>query len=363
MSNSLENKISIMEKRLAAFQELHQTLGKIYTKPSAAQRAIEICHYFKHITQAKVVSLFLFDPQSTYFHCRATTEANEKYVGGYLDISDKDLQRSIEATLTERYTGRITLETQIESYDFSDKSLLLIPLKSFETVNGILLGEYEPSVQIRQDDSHMELIGLFLNHITPLIDHILDHERLEKKMETIQLLYEIGHELGSVRQEELLLERIMTLIKEHLHVDRCSLMIVEADRKTMKIKRAFGMSGMDIDRIRVTIGHGIAGSVAESGKPLLIKDIEKETQFESLSPRSYFRTNSLLSIPLIAQGEVIGVINVNNRKDSQPFSKDDLQLLSAIGSEIATVLNNSYIKLQLKKAKELDRDIDASITF
>ena len=363
MANSLENKISILEKRLAAFQELHQALGKIYTKPSATQRATEICHYFKHITQAKVVTLFLLDPHSTYFHYSATTESNEKYVGGYLYISDEDLKKSIAAKLTERYTGQITIETQIESYDFSDKSLSLIPLKSFEGVNGLLLGEYDSSQQIRQDDCQMELIRLFLNHITPLIDHILDHERLEKKMKTIRLLYEIGHELGSVRQEDLLLERIMTLIKEHLHVDRCSLMIIEPDRKTMKIKRAFGMSGTDIDSIRVTIGQGIAGSVAESGKPLLIKDIEKETQFESPSPRSYFRTNSLLSIPLIEQGEVIGVINVNNRKDSQPFSKDDLHLLSAIGSEIATVLNNSYMKLQLKKAKELDRDIDASITF
>jgi GAF domain-containing protein len=93
-------------------------------------------------------------------------------------------------------------------------------------------------------------------------------------------------------------------------------------------------------------------------RPLLIRDIAAEKHLISQVPqKEKFRTKSLLSVPLVAQGEVIGVINVNNRKDGLPFSESDKDLLCKIGSEIAAVLQRSYMALQMKKAKELDRDI------
>jgi GAF domain-containing protein len=80
-----------------------------------------------------------------------------------------------------------------------------------------------------------------------------------------------------------------------------------------------------------------------------------------VSQAKNFRTNSLLSVPLVAHGEVIGVINVNNRKDGRPFTEDDMELLSKISSEIAAVLQRSYMALQLKKARELDKSINISV--
>ncbi len=154
----------------------------------------------------------------------------------------------------------------------------------------------------------------------------------------------------------------MVLIEKFLQVDRCSLMIMENDQKTLKIKKTFGITGVDLKNVKVKVGKGIAGSVAASGRPLLIKNIEEElTQLNVKSPQNQFYTNSLLSVPLITQGKVIGVINVNNKKNGQSFVSADEQLLSIIGVEIAVTIQRSYLVAQLEKAKEIDRDINHSM--
>jgi putative methionine-R-sulfoxide reductase with GAF domain len=164
------------------------------------------------------------------------------------------------------------------------------------------------------------------------------------------------------RDEDMLLETILALIEKHLQVNRCSLMIVDKDRKHLRIKKAFGIDDVDIKKIKVPLGEGIAGYVATGTRPLLIKDIATEQHLISQVPQAEnFRTNSLLSVPLVAQEQIIGVINVNNRKDGRPFTEDDMELLSKISSEIAAVLQRSYMALQLKKARELDKSINRSV--
>lgn len=216
------------------------------------------------------------------------------------------------------------------------------------------------------DDNPFELQDSVVNSQLPLlvaqcgsfIECYEETSRLEEKAKSLSLLYEIGGRLSAIRDEDKLLDSILELVEEHIQVDRCSLMILDEDKKVLRIKRAFGMPEVDIETVNVVLGEGIAGHVATGTKPLLIKDISAEKHLISqIDDREKFRTNSLLSVPLVTQGKTIGVINVNNRKDGWPFSLEDRDLLVKIASEIAAVLQRSYMALQVKKAKELEADI------
>ncbi len=202
------------------------------------------------------------------------------------------------------------------------------------------------------------MITVFLDQIGHYFKWHVEAQQLQDKAKSLELLYEIGAKLSSIRDEDKLLEAILNLIVTNLQVDRCSLMIIDKDRKYLRIKKAVGKYDIDVTKVKVPIGEGIAGHVAMGTRPLLIKDLSQEKHLISHVPKKHnFRTNSLLSVPLVSQGEVIGVINVNNRKDGMPFSDSDMELLSKIASEIAAILMRSFIALQLKKARELDSDI------
>jgi hypothetical protein len=102
----------------------------------------------------------------------------------------------------------------------------------------------------------------------------------------------------------------------------------------LAIKSARGLDEEIIRRARIPLGDRIAGWVALEGKPLLIKDIERDPRFRIRNIPQY-NTRSLLSLPLKIGDKVIGVINLNNKKTAEPFSEQDLHIASVLGERIS----------------------------
>jgi diguanylate cyclase (GGDEF)-like protein len=80
--------------------------------------------------------------------------------------------------------------------------------------------------------------------------------------------------------------------------------------------------------------------VVETGEPLLVVDIETHPHFGRRNHERYY-THSLISAPMIFQGEVRGVINVNNKHTREPLGEDELRLLEAIAGHAAAALANA----------------------
>jgi putative ABC transport system ATP-binding protein len=106
-----------------------------------------------------------------------------------------------------------------------------------------------------------------------------------------------------------------------LNAERSSLFLVESDTLLLKVAE-------DIDpdnEIRIPIGSGIAGAVAQSGEAVNIADAYTDSRFNpAIDKKTGFRTRSILSLPVKNQlGEVFAVAQLLNRKDGQPFDQDD----------------------------------------
>ena len=347
-----------LNQQLAGFRDLHRVFGEMMADGPQERKEELLCGQFQTLSGAKETALFLLNPKTERFEFRAAVgQRAGKYAGGHLETGNGELQSFRASDLQAAQSHTLTIQTKTNVYDLRDTCIMVVPIATFSRVYGILLCEYDHACTL-DDSDQVELIHVFLNQLSPLCKCSVEMQRLEEKAKSLELLYKIGHKLSGIRDEDQLLEAILELIEQYIQVDRCSLMIMDEDRKHLRIKKAFGIHDVDIGRVKVPIGEGIAGYIATGTRPLLIKDIAAEQHLISLVPqKENFRTNSLLSVPLATQGEVIGVINVNNRKDGLPFSEADMDLLCKIGSEIAPVLQRSYMALQLKKARELDRDI------
>ncbi|HEU5394844.1 MAG TPA: HD domain-containing phosphohydrolase, partial [Candidatus Methylomirabilis sp.] len=99
---------------------------------------------------------------------------------------------------------------------------------------------------------------------------------------------------------------------------------------------------------RQKVGSGIAGWVAEKGEALLISDIEKDTRFNRAVSDPKYKGKSLLSVPLVSKGGVLGVINVNRKTSAESFTEHDLQLLSTFSSQAAAALENAELYARVK---------------
>jgi K+-sensing histidine kinase KdpD len=139
-----------------------------------------------------------------------------------------------------------------------------------------------------------------------------------------------------------MLELIVRMIAEMLSVKVVSLMLLDKTRSELFIKMSYGLDEWIVKNTRVKIGEGIAGKVAETGKPLFIHNIE-ENEVYSCPNNPQYETVSLLSVPLVVNDVIVGVINVNNKTSGKSFDHDDLSLLSSFGDRISRALERVRI--------------------
>ncbi len=146
------------------------------------------------------------------------------------------------------------------------------------------------------------------------------------------------------------LDQLLNLIVDKtcklMQVERCSLMLVNTKEKVLKVKVARGIDEKISGKFQVKIGEDISGWIARTGRPLLVKNIEKDPRFTGRNGERFF-TKSLLSVPLKINDKLIGVLNVNNKASGDIFTSEDLQLLCAISNQMAIAIENHRLYLKL----------------
>jgi putative ABC transport system ATP-binding protein len=110
-------------------------------------------------------------------------------------------------------------------------------------------------------------------------------------------------------------------LSQLLNAERSSLFLVEGDSLILKIAKGIEVG----EEIRIPVGSGIAGAVAQSGQAINIADAYADMRFNpEVDRQTGYRTRSLLSLPVKNQlGEVFAVAQLLNRKDGQPFDQED----------------------------------------
>ncbi len=132
------------------------------------------------------------------------------------------------------------------------------------------------------------------------------------------------------------------VIAELLSVKIVSIMLLDSDRKELFIKEAYGLSEEIVKKTRVSVGESIAGRVVETGKPLLIEDVEKNNIKEEPNNPQY-ETKSLISVPLRVGSTVLGVINANNKTSGEPLNQDDLNFMMSLSERLSKVIERIRI--------------------
>jgi diguanylate cyclase (GGDEF)-like protein len=123
------------------------------------------------------------------------------------------------------------------------------------------------------------------------------------------------------------------------------------DQDELVFQGARGASGENLRYMKLKVGEGIAGWVARQGKPTIVNDVRKDDRFNSrFDETTNFRTRSILCTPLISRGQVIGVVELINKKSKgYHFTQRDLKNLVALLGPIAVSLHNALLFQETKK--------------
>ncbi len=177
---------------------------------------------------------------------------------------------------------------------------------------------------------------------------------LARELRVSKALRDVGVALGTTFDLDQLLELILQKITEALEADRTTLYLLDESSDELVSRIA---QGPGVRSIRLKAGHGLAGYVARTGKPLHVRDAYKDPRFNAeWDMLSGYRTRSILAAPMRNHlGKTIGVVQVLNKKRGD-FTDEDADILAALATQAAVSIDNSrlFMSVTQKNIQLLD---------
>jgi len=173
-----------------------------------------------------------------------------------------------------------------------------------------------------------------------LLAHLKEkNTQLRERLRELNSLYQASQLMISLQSLDRLLEGVTRLAADVLGAKTASLMLLEEGTNELTIAAAIGLDEETVQTVRMKIGESISGYVVEYGKPLLVKNVETDRRFQRRN-RERYETKSLISVPLITKGKILGVLNLNNKHSGKPFTSSDLRLLTSFAAQAAVAMDN-----------------------
>lgn len=217
-------------------------------------------------------------------------------------------------------------------------------------VLGVLnLGRRVQSPVLTEED--LQLVTAFCANAAIVIYNARLSKMIKQRARHLEYLIEINRNLTQSLHLDEVLQSVITTAVELLHCESGSILLVDKETQELVFRVVHGPASAQLLGTRLPPGAGIAGAVAREGKPLIVNDAQSDPRhYKEIDDQTAHQTISLLCVPLITKGHVIGVLEVLNKIDHTPFDKDDCTALTSLATQSAIALENAQLYSDLKQA-------------
>ncbi len=161
--------------------------------------------------------------------------------------------------------------------------------------------------------------------------------RMAELQRTVGFLQDLFQMLSQEHDAQEFSGTMVMWFSEAFGVERCSLMVLDGNRDTMRIAAHRGLDPVVADKVRVRVGQGISGWVAQNRKPLFVR-VKTDARDVAHTGQDVYNSDSFITVPLIHGNRVVGVLNLSNKAAGLPFDQLDLDRAMLTGSLLAMTL-------------------------
>ena len=165
-------------------------------------------------------------------------------------------------------------------------------------------------------------------------------------LNSYQKLINISCDLASELDLNILLSKIVSAASQISNAEEASILMFDPAKNTLYFQAATNLDTQLHRGVIVPLEESIAGWIVQNQKPVIVDDPQKDKRhFDSIQAITNITCNSLLGIPLMSKGKVIGVLEVINKRGGK-FTKEDQDVLLALGAQATVAIENSRLFLQ-----------------
>ncbi|HCJ65841.1 MAG TPA: GAF sensor protein [Elusimicrobia bacterium] len=180
-------------------------------------------------------------------------------------------------------------------------------------------------------------------------------KELEEKKQQLEILQEVAGTISSSLELDEVLNHIVDIASSITWADSCLIYLYDPGKEELILRASKKPHPKILGRIKLKLGEGITGWVAKEKKPVVLSSgAGKDSRFKFFQNLPEDKFEAFLSVPIIAKKEIIGVINIQHKKEHS-YPESQVNLLSTIGGYLGSAIENARIYEETKKkAKQLD---------
>ncbi|HEX3760918.1 MAG TPA: sigma 54-interacting transcriptional regulator [Kofleriaceae bacterium] len=220
---------------------------------------------------------------------------------------------------------------------------VLAPKKAEFVVNGKKRGKHKLSHDDRLVLGSCELKFTMIDEAPPL-----EEEAAETiaELDAYTKLFEFSERLIHQRDLGELLEALMDAVIEITNADKGFLVLLEGD--TIDVKVARNLNRENIADAVSQLSDSIIAKVVRSRKPVIVSDAMRDDEFSAAKSVMQLKVSSVICVPLLDRGRLLGLIYVGNDSIRDLFQQDTLRILTVFSSQASLIVANALLLNELR---------------
>ncbi len=372
-------------RRTAELEALQKISAKIQAEAEPTQLLTSLAEQVTTMLHTAGSLIYLLEPDNKTLRVAVSHHLDQDYknvafpvdqdVAGQVVIQDRSI-------VIDNYQGGVNGSGPFSQANFG--AVMAIPLRWSGRVRGVLQLVHSPQ-GARFDESDVWLTEFLATEAAIALEKSRLLKQAQERARQLATLSEVSIAISSTLHLETALQRVMDRAVQILHAEAGSLLLVEPNGKELTFEVVLGPTGSDLLGVKTPIGKGIVGSVAQTGRPLIVNDVAADPRWNiAFDEATDFQTKDILCVPMIAHDRpVVGVIELINKQDGTVFNEDDTNLLMSFAAQAAIAIENARLftrtdqalaeriqelqglqmfDQQLQASLELDKVLDISLT-
>jgi len=244
---------------------------------------------------------------------------------------------------------------EVVDSEVDSKSAVSAPLNVRERVVGVITLVH-PQPNFFTED-HLALVQAIADQAGIAVLNARLYAESQRQVKVMTAMAETAAVVNASLNLEDVFMRILDKIMQGLSVQAVCLALLDPGQEALVVRAAKGWVKPQANKAVIKLGQGIAGWVAKEGRPLIIHDVIKDERYDpETAERTGLPVNAIACAPLRYRGQVIGIIEAINPKDST-FDTDAHLLLTGIGSLAGTAVHHARLFERLQAAHQSYREL------
>ena len=267
---------------------------------------------------------------------------------GYRPGYRQSMEEGIIGHVAKTRNAHLAIDVSQDPYYFSsavrEGSAIGVPMLDKEHLLGVIYVESSRKNELKEDD--LQTLQTLANQVATSVQKARLYARTQEHLQVMTTLQSISHTVASSLELDEILNNVIQLLKDSFGYTYLSIYLLDGD--TLHLGAQLGYpTEMLIHEIPISMG--VIGRTARSRQTQLVRDVRLDSEFL----RGSYEVRSEVAVPLIKEGQVLGVLNIESDREGL-LNENVANLMNALAGSVAIAIDNARLHAEVKRMAMTD---------